>query len=60
MFQQFPDDDDDDDDDVIYIEPCRDQLYNSLCIIYIFFVYELVKQLFDSYIHSMESYKFIH
>jgi hypothetical protein len=54
---------------MIYIETCRHLQYGSLYVyiyiythtyIYIYnvFVYELEKQLFDSYVHDMESYKF--
>jgi hypothetical protein len=47
-------------DDVLYIETCRDLLYDALYVIYNSFVYELVEQyMFNSYVHGMESYKFV-
>jgi hypothetical protein len=46
---------------VIYIETCRDPLYDSLYIIYSFLVYELLEQsIFKIYLHRMESNKFGH
>jgi hypothetical protein len=42
---------------VIYIETCRDLLYDSLYIMYNLFVYELIEQyIFDSYVNGMENY----